>query len=545
MASKQIKTYCRITDYLEVVDPDLYRLIKGVCADMALNSLRGKAGITFLMPLDKAFRQKLEKLAYSEKPADADKAQDMINACIIKDIFHEPSQWMAKKDDIPNSLDPPQHVALESSTTTEIIFKCGARATIDKDFHVASRKSKLAVWKLTSGEIPLNGPLATLKHVHKAQQDENAERRKKRDNVTGGYDAPSIETQSERYKIALAVENEYALCQLKRAGSESRQCDSDIYASTVLSLVNYIVYHRKDLSLMYNSILPLIVYDKMDFYILVEPHRAEGDYLLDDSLIHEWWIHKQSLQFSSQSICGEIAKMYGDGCKLAALYNNRPKILKHISDIRQRQMSSSESRPRSIVDNIATVYEELETKNTIGGCGPVYPPGVATMYAKDRGLKMIHDELRFLAYGAFKRLEARSFDIGTFHELTNMIGECLYAATATERSKAQRLLNKNTIKYLISPGEKIQEIRVFLCSTMFLCIPLLKCEADNLKEKNSIDRPNPSNMVVFNIAKDLYTQQKRILHSGPGDNDIVNSLRSLNVDTLDPELREEIRAKFA
>ena len=100
----KFKVHCKIIDYVEQQDPELAQIIRAVCADGALTSLKGKPGITFLMPLDKAFREKLLKLATSDNYEDVDKANDMINALIIRDIFRSPADWMAHKDDIPNSF---------------------------------------------------------------------------------------------------------------------------------------------------------------------------------------------------------------------------------------------------------------------------------------------------------------------------------------------------------------------------------------------------------------------------------------------------------
>ena len=92
MANKP-KTWCRITDYIEQTDPEMYDLIRATCIMPALDSLKGKNGITFLVPQDKAVRDKIKKLAMSEDVADAIKACDMLSACIIRDVFKRPEDW--------------------------------------------------------------------------------------------------------------------------------------------------------------------------------------------------------------------------------------------------------------------------------------------------------------------------------------------------------------------------------------------------------------------------------------------------------------------
>jgi len=537
MATRKFKTYCRIIDYVDSVDPELSELIRGTCADLALGSTKGKPGITFLMPQDKTFRKKLSDLAYSEKVEDANKASDMLNALIFRDLFKSPSDWMSKKDDIPNSLFPSQHVEIDSATGTEIVFKSGARATLDTNFKDASRRSNLAVWKLVSGEIPVTTDQpAKLKYA----------RANRKGGKTGGYEVASAASQGERFKMALAVENAYVLHELQRRSGQSLNASrKDIYLEYTLSLVNYILNVRKDTATLYEKILPLISFDKIDFYLLVEPHKFGGEYLLDDTLIREWWLQRNATRCDYKSVCADIERLLTSGSG-SLVYSGRAQLLDKIAEVRDGISQKIISRPRGSVDVIESSYAELEKNNTIGGLGPVYPSGLAAMYAAEPGLKMLQDELRYITYGAFKQLECDpAFDTGRFNEIVNMIGECLYTATPDERARQQKLLNKNSIKYQISPNEKIDEIRVFLYSTMFMYVPMTEAEATNLKQKHSIKRPDPKNIVVFNIAKDLYIQHVRLLQSDPsGSAGILDALKSLNMDTLDPALRDELKRKL-
>ncbi len=525
MANKQFKTHCRIVDYVEVADPDLFALIKGLCTEGALTSLKGKPGITFLMPQDKTFRATLEKLAYSDKTEDATRAGDMLNACIMRDVFKTPADW--KSREVSNALYPSQIVEVESTNAKEVIFKSGAKAVLDTDFKDASRKSNLAVWKLVSGEIPVT----TDKPANMM--------RKKTGGKTGGYDPGNVQSAGERFKIALAVENAYVV---SRASPSQR----DVYCEYTLSLVNYILHVRNDSALFYEKVLPMISLDKIDFYLLVEPHRTSGQYLLDDNLIHEWWSQRNKLQIDMNGIRKEIEQMLNPGSGAgtnALIYTQRSTILDRIDEVRKGLSQATDARPRSCVDMISKVYDDMIQTNSIGGLSPVYPAGLIQYYQAESGLKLVHDELRYLTFGAFRRLESRPFDYGAFHELTNMIGECLHASTQDERGQTQKLLNKNSIKYLISPKDKLQEIRIFLYSTMFMYIPMTEADSTNLGVKNSITRPNPDNIVVFNICKNLYTQHKRIL-SGNADDSLISAMMSLDVSNLDAGLRDQLKKKF-
>lgn len=537
MATRKFKTYCRIIDYVDAVDTELAELIRGTCADLSLGSTKGKPGITFLMPQDKTFRKKLADLAYSDKVDDANKASDMINALIFRDIFKSPSDWMAKKDDIPNSLFPSQHVELDSVTGKEIVFKSGARAVLDDTFKDSSRKSNLAVWKLMSGEIPVTSDKPSkLKYA-----------KMNRGGKTGGYDVTAQMSQSERHKIALAVENAYVFNQLQYENSKTGSYEpaaKDVYNEYTLSLINYIINVRKDDATMHEKVLPLISLDKIDFYLLVEPHKFGGTYLLDDGLIHEWWVQRDQHRWDPASVVKQIEQLLNSGTG-ALVYTDRKKITDKLANIRGAINQVALGKSRNCVDEIAKYYDQLEQNNTIDGVGPVFPAALASYYSSEPGLKMMQDELRYLAYGAFKNIEREPvFDQGRFHELVNMIGECLFSATAADRANQHKLLNKNSIRYLISPTEKIEEIRTFVYSTMFMYVPLTENEAKDLKQKNRITRPDPQNIVVWNISADLYNRHARLAVGSMSDLNVIEMLKNLNFDTLDKALKQELMRKL-
>ncbi len=535
MAAKQFKTYCRIIDYVEQVNPDLAAIIRGLCADMVMGSTKGKPGVTFLMPQDKAFIAKLEKLAYSEKPDEATRAGDMLNALIIRDVFKSPSEWKSREE-VANSLMPPQLVEVDSTSATEVTFKSGAKAILDKAFVDASRKQNLSVWKLVSGEIPAT--------TDKPAKNTRMARPKGK---VGGYDPGNLQSQNMRFKIALAVENAYVLNRLQREAGEPN-ITQDVYFTNVLSLINYVLNIHRDTSLLYDKILPLLSLDKIDFYLLIEPHKPSGPYLLDDSIIADWWAQRYlpACKFSGKEVLATVERLFTEAKTThnALIYTDSSKLLQAIDGARKRIGQMVDAKPRNCIDTIEQYYITLEQNNTIDGVGPVFPEALANYYKVEQGLKLIHDELRFLTYGAFKRLESERFDTGAFHELTNMIGECLHAGSKGERDQVHKLLSKTSIKYLIAPSDNIREVKIFCYSTALLYIPLL-ANAQSIAVKNSTSRPDPTRLVVFNIAKDTYVQHQRLLaHDHGSTGDLLAALRSLDVATLDPELRAELARKF-
>lgn len=515
----KFKVHCKIIDYVEQKNPRLAQIIRAVCADNALTSLKGKPGITFLMPQDSKEIDKLADLATSVKLEDVDRANDMINALIIRDVFKNPSDWMAHRDDIPNSLYPYQHVEVDSVTDREVIFKSGARAELDKDFIDGSKKKQLAVWKLTKGEIPVTKDKpATGKYSKKHGSGPKV----------GGYIPTTELRNSLRWKIGICVENKY--CADRMAGNNpfNNGNSSDVYRYAVLSLVDCIRRSRGD-EYMINRVLPFISFSPIDFYFLVEPHRMGGYFVLDDDIIADWW---QGMCDGCKCDCNEVTA-YLDGLfKKAAsvsradVYTNPAMLLKCISDASTPVLNIQ--NPKRIVSEISVLYTKLEQSNSIGECTNVYPEFVAQYYKNEPGLKMTHDELRFVAHGAFEALKRGSFDAGKFNTFVNYIGDNLNADTVELRNACRTLL-LNSLPAMIDAQDKVNNIRTFVASTCFLQVPILSA----INQKNTTIRPDAYNLVLFNIAKASREEHDRIFCDKKQLGDVVGNTLPTNIANID------------
>ena len=558
MANRKFKVYCKIIDYVDSVDHELARILRGTCTDMTLGSTKGKAGITFLMPQDKAFRKKIEDLAFSDKVEDADKANLILNSLIFRDVFKSTSDWMSKKDDIPNSLMPSQHVEVESASGKEIVFKSGAKAVIDEDFIDGSRKKNLAVWKLVSGELPITtGKDASLKYSRPGKKG-----------VTGGNQPVDFSSQNERAKIAVAVENTYMLHQLQRTMGRNlifggahqtggkrtlsvpiEQRPRDIYLEYTLSLLSYIlkVWKGPGETLLLDKVLPIISFNKVDFYHLIEPHKPFGSYLLDDNLINEWWVQKEVHTVNMRETMEDLRKLLDRGTG-ALVYTDRMALISAIGEERMRLLNTINARPRGCIEEICKFYDKLSSDNTINGVGPVYPDGLSEIYRNEPSLKLMQDELRYLTFLQFAKLESDpSFDVNKYREIISIICDYMSAQNGNEREQSIKLLNKNTIRYLISPTHKLQEISIFIKSTCFAYIPLTERELMDSKLKTVIVRPDPSDMKIFNIHGAIAASHKRLLDGSLNQadvNSVVSTIMSLDISKLDPDLRRELENKF-
>ena len=62
MAEKKLRVFCRIFDFVDEVNHELAKIMKDLCIESTLNTMKGKNGITFLMPTDNSFVQELKKI---------------------------------------------------------------------------------------------------------------------------------------------------------------------------------------------------------------------------------------------------------------------------------------------------------------------------------------------------------------------------------------------------------------------------------------------------------------------------------------------------
>lgn len=497
------KTYCRIIDYLDAKDSDLAQLVRGTCTDMTLGSTKGKAGITFLIP-DEDYRKKIAKFAYASDPAEATRACDMVNALILRDVFKSGADFMAKRNNIPNSLYPSQHVGVKDVKGNTVTFESGAVATLDAGFKDSSKKQNLAVWHL-KGEIPV-----TTDKPAKIERVQN--RSVKGSSKRGGYDQSAANDLSKnlRWKIAVTVENEYGLALMQRQLGGKMQ---DPFVRCAMSLVEYL--HEKNPELLEQA-LPLLSASKADFYFLIEPHRDGPDYLINGEYIADWW--KSRATHTAGSGCAIISKLAAEKGPAAG------KVPAYLGDIDRRRkelLKGCETRPRDCVSQVEAAY--------VAHCG-----------GQEAGeLKLLQDELRFLIHCSFSELEAEpAYDSGKLGQIVNMIGEYMnkMAGTSEERKSGRKVFNAAALKFAIAPAEKIEVIKCFINSNYFLFTPLSESDARSVA-KSYTGAPGPHAKGIWNIQLENYQTHHRIMD---GVSHTGSELESV-LKEVDPKLAERIR----
>ncbi len=528
--AEQFKVHCRIIDYLDTVNPKLAAIIRGVCAEGSLGSLKGKPGITFLMPTDKDFLKKLHDLAYSDNVDDVDMANELINNLIVRNIYKNAGDWLAHRDDIANSLFPSQSLELDTVTGETVVFKSGAKATPDKSFKDGSPRKNLAVWKLT-GEIPVTtdriSPAKYIKLMRKK---------------TGGYYPSSAESQTLRFRIMQQVESEYLAACKGHAASwwGSGAGPSSVYNRYVASLADWMNLNGYS-DLVRNLIVPQLSFDIIDFYAIVEPHRASGNYLLSDDIIRGWFGAKHAGVISKE----QIQQLLASKDSAAKVFADRKCIIA-CSKRLQAEFDAcvNSNKMRQCAEQVGKYYDILDAENRIGDAAGVFPQQLADFYRENPGLKQTTDELRYVSIAMTHKVE-QSCDCGMFNELSNLIGECLHASNKTERMANLKLLNGPALRFHVAPRDRVRDIEAFVKSAMFMYIPLTEAE---IREESAKKRPSVDGIALPDVRGNIYAKYTFDQDASAGFTGgcelTVASIERMNLDELSDDVKEALRAKM-
>lgn len=261
MSKGNFEESCSILTYLELNDKNFYDVIYFSCASNLFKPRRGHTGITFLYP-DKSYREEIIKTARGK---GAKKVMDILKSLIIDDYLPELSDFMDKKEDIPNRLgqkievvsyDPKKGVQLANN----------AVITEHKKFVPRGDRENMAFYDL-KGKIPLEGKPATFKLAKKS-------RGKK-----GGREALA------RKQLARHVEACYE--KYLKMGSNSK---GNPYLETLVSFMLWLKCKQGEskYKTCYEKILPLLGYGvEATFYIVFEPYK-NSNHIVSDDIISNW-----------------------------------------------------------------------------------------------------------------------------------------------------------------------------------------------------------------------------------------------------------------
>src|SRR3989344_2436407 len=280
----------------------------------------------------------------------------------------------------------------------------------------------------------------------------------------------------------------------------------DVYLEAVLSLVGFMLRNEYCKETLINKIIPLISFDKTDFYLILEPYKTIGPYLVSDRILIDW-IKDNNKKPNNAKIINEINdilsnpniydSMAQSSGNKALIYTNPQGALNEINEKRSTILNSRIA-PQNMPARIKKIYEELFKSN-------IFPKDLIDYY-NTATHKMYEDEFRFVVHQLFSKLENDSiFD----HRKFDAIRERIYDYTNGPDFKPLLLRD---IKNGLPPHEKIAEIRTFINSTAFFYIPLSFKTMENYPHDYILMKPNPNCISsIYNISKVLHMRCNRLL----------------------------------
>ena len=487
-----------IIHYLTQSHPEFYELLEVLCQGELINQLRLSG--TLLLPDNKL----LEELTNMANDHDSeDQASRLLNALVSQLVLTTTGDFNTHRDNIPNLLE--QRILVKYVRGDRVELTCGAILTPLNDFTLYKQSiGKFMVWNLSESLIPTDGPEAV-----------------KFDPETLGKSTKPVvnhQSRSMRTNIARKVETSYMQERINFNNSPSyddagnRMRSRDPYLETVMSLVHYIIKQGCYENILYEKVLPMISYDKSDFYLLVEPYKESNNYLLPDKLIYDWYNSRMKVP-NVGNIMNQIDTLYTKKQKYTdcLLYCNLEGAMKQVENGRQ-QFRKKKVGPNNIVSALEGLYGAYFKAN-------ILPTKLIEYYGEPK-YKLYEDEFRYQIFQWFDRFEYNhEFDRNLFNRIMGVIRDY----TQSDRIKPYML---RPFERDLSSLEKTNDISIFMCSSHLFYLPITNNILNNYPHSHSLQKPRTVSNKIYNITMVLRKKSGHYIHGGrdPNEEDEVKGL---------------------
>jgi hypothetical protein len=474
--------YCRIYQWIENEDPDFAATFRDLCMEGSLSPGAKSPGVTFLYPNEKSYRDEIISKAYSDNIDDAIR---MLESLIIPDILKTASDFNNRS--IGSKLGV--KYVVQSADQSKIILAGGVELTPSKFKPTMKKANNLAVWLVTKGKLPLTGDPYRPPMGSKFQSTR-----------VGGNGS---RLEHNRPKLAASIESEFDMCMKKDLCASYHP-----YLSKVVSLLNFLKINEP---LTFTNILPVIDYDPVIcFYLLIEPYKTTGNYLLNDEILFgsKGWncidLYGDAVQeykqiFDNVTNQNEMLTSTQSGIPAIPLaFKERQRVMSQIDITRQNITSIN---PMKIANLVHEAYNLLVNKNTIQGLEPVLPDGTLVLFKDNR--KLWQDEFRFVFSAAMYNLRSEPYDSRTF---TNIIRDLRLSWPGNNYLKETKLTNIEDLKFNVSPRTELLLLIKFINSSDFLYMTVPTSEVGENKN-NAID---PTDKTLYNRNAIMFNELSKI-----------------------------------
>lgn len=455
MASKKkaaLHKVCRIFQWIESQDDRLAGVIRDLCMEGALTPGFGSAGVTFLYPKDKAYRDEIVNKAEGDDP---DGAVKIIESLIIPDSLQNASDFQRR----PVGSHSGVLYDVEEASGDTVKLKGGVTIKKADDFHLLQHKEAagrmLAVWNVTAGKLPLAG--ASYQRPRRGKGGDGADGGSRR-YIRGG-------ANGQRAALAAQTEAEFDSC-MRQDGCKTK----DPFLAKSVSLLAFLKAKHPDILA---SVLPVIDYSPVvTFYLLLEPYKTSGAFMIPDGILFsaaDGWNGADIYQ----DAVGEFKAFFdmAGQTDAAKVFSDHAGVVQ-ASDLLRQQTIIPASNKMALVKAVRDAYDKLEKANSIGGLSPIFP--ASTLALLGGGKKYWQDEFRFIISEVTKVLYANA------RASTNMYNPADWqACLSTIRNqlpgndyvKEPKLLDMVEMKSNVAPTADFYELRKFANSTDFLYVP--------------------------------------------------------------------------
>lgn len=478
---KKVQKYCRIFNWIKDTDEELAEVMVNLCVDRIADTSKRYPAVTFLMPKGK-LRTQIIDLAYSTEP---EKAVDMIISLVIPYGFHSIESFnSAQAGHIGNKLryvfpkiDKPNDKTVNFDN--KLVIRQAQPKLVPRD------NSKIYVYDIETGEPPNNYNKMVAKQEYNAPEPPK--------NIKGGActeDPMDLLSKKPRALFAQAVE------QIARDEIQKIHTKNPYLPVVVLLLQHILQAQYCDLFVRIRPILdldPIIT-----FYLLVEPYKLVGEYIISDDIFN--------------------ARVFDKILKARALYNdpaaeyrkilNRPvesdaNIFSHTKDIIElinsvRFKLLNEEEARKLPEEVLAVYNGLIEKNEIKSVVSdhptitnILPDSLLIHYQNNYNKRLWQDEYRFIIGECIRsmkteiNIEARTV---IFDNLCNTLKETL---RGDDYSDELCIMNYSDYALSACVRDRIRMMQYFINSPDFLFIG---CRLELICVQSSpIEHPQGSN----------------------------------------------------
>lgn len=443
---RKVQKYCRIFNWIQDYDEEFAEVMTNLCVDHIADTNKKHPSITFLMPKGK-LRTEIIDLAYSNTP---ERAVDMIISLVLPYGFSTIESFNnAPASQIGNKL---RYVFPKVVKPNDKIVNFGDKLVI-KSAHpklVPRDNAKIYVWDIESGQPPNNFN----KYVDKQEYVIPEGSRPMKGGAECSLD-PLAQLNSKPRAIFAQTVEQWVRDEIQKIHSKNP------YLPIVVLLLQRLL--EKQNYQVFLKVRPILDIDPIiTFYILLEPYKLVGEYLVSDDIFNQRLF---DAILKARNIFDDPADEYRKILNRpiednVAAFNNTRGVIEAVNGLRNKLLNDTEAR--MLPEEILRIYNHLEEKNEIkssseaGTISNILPESLVAHYQNNHNKRLWQDEYRFI------------------------IGECLRTMKTEPDSEARAVVFNNlcnTLKINLRGDDYSNE----LCIMNNSDYPLTACVRDRVR----------------------------------------------------------------